>query len=402
MPSGSGVDVMQDVTTSHLYELSLSTSAGGATPSFLATLAASHKASRMPDNTWASPRGGRRAPSMAPSIDPSPHPAASLTHYRNDSSTVNLNRAAPVFCQRPTGRGAEWACNWRRVRHEARPRAPSAASSLLEIAAIKTAVCLTVARLQPTRGVYRYAVIIIMVHTLVGIGSLVSEASARQSFAFRNFRIGEVCGWRRAFNQANWVNVQHGWGSVARGDVAALAMIPASTDFISHVALLDVDDEDLVGFYEREAGYHIRSTPFCRRGPDGAIVEMGSALMCTACANDAEADALWAPGGEMEKQCSGSEYAAAWMAKSLRPLWPESSARLLPSPGYLRLCAAAHLRAGLLDHFLDSTLLNDRSTTLREHCDSHLHNPSQVLMRPLASTEAEEEETPPSVHGASR
>ena len=87
-----------------------------------------------------------------------------------------------------------------------------------------------------------------MVQTLVGIGSLVSEASARNSFAFTNFRIGEVAGWRRCFNQANWVNVRHGWGSVADGDVGALAMIPASPEYVSSVALLDVTDEELLEF----------------------------------------------------------------------------------------------------------------------------------------------------------
>ena len=44
------------------------------------------------------------------------------------------------------------------------------------------------------------------------------------------------------------------------------------------------------------------------------------------------------------------------------------SAPLLPSPGYLRLCAEAHKRAGLLDHFLDCTVLIDGVTTLRDHC----------------------------------
>ena len=206
-----------------------------------------------------------------------------------------------------------------------------------------------------------------MVVTLAGIGSLVSERSARSSFAFSNFRIGEIRGWRRAFNQNNWVNVQCGWGEVAAQNTAALAMVRADDDFVSHVALLDVEDEDLYGFYERETGYHIRATPFYER-KDGAVNKMGEALLCTACDDDAEADKLWRPGGLMEQKCAGSEYARDWMRRSLRPLWPGKEARLLPAPGYLRLCAAAHMRAGLLDHFLDSTVLNDQVTTLREHC----------------------------------
>uniref|UniRef100_A0A6V4WYN2 Gamma-glutamylcyclotransferase n=1 Tax=Prymnesium polylepis TaxID=72548 RepID=A0A6V4WYN2_9EUKA len=204
--------------------------------------------------------------------------------------------------------------------------------------------------------------------TLAGIGSIVSKASAQQSFEFTNFRVGEIRGWRRAFNQNNWVNVAHGDGSPERGDTAALAMLPADPDYVSYVALMDVKEDGLKGFYEREAGYNIRWVPYQERAPDGSVSRAGEALLCTACADDAEADALWARGGKMEQHCPGSKYVVRWMSRSLRPLWPPPSAKLLPSPGYLHLCAAAHLHAGLLDHFLDSTLLNDRQTTLREHC----------------------------------
>ena len=229
-----------------------------------------------------------------------------------------------------------------------------------------------------------------MVATLAGIGSLVSERSARSSFAFSNFRIGEIRGWRRAFNQNNWVNVQCGWGDMAAQNTAALAMVRADDDFVSHVALLDVADEDLYGFYERETGYHIRSTPFYERSNDGSVLKMGDALLCTACDDDAEADALWAPGGPMEQQCTGSEYAREWMRSSLRPLWPSKEARLLPAPGYLRLCAAAHMRAGLLDHFLDSTVLNDQTTTLREHCSKDAT--ARHVLETLRESDADEED----------
>lgn len=234
--------------------------------------------------------------------------------------------------------------------------------------------------------------------TLVGFGSLVSESSARDSFEFDNFRIGEVRGWRRSFCQANWINAMpsRGWGSVDNGDTAALAMIPAADEHASRVALIDVDDEGLRAFYEREVGYNIVSTAFVVRAEDGTISESGTALMCAACANDEESDALWAPGGVMEAHCAGSSYVTEWMRRSLRPLWPSPCATstsrssggsdsgsggsaqptLLPSPGYLRLVAAAHEIAGMLDHLLDDTLLNDRQTTLRAYCSSssgHAH-----------------------------
>ena len=238
-----------------------------------------------------------------------------------------------------------------------------------------------------------------MVHTLAGIGSLVSEASAVRSFAFSNFRIGEVHGWRRAFNQANWVNVEQGWGSIAKCNTAALAMVKADASFVSRVALLDVEDSDLFGFYERETGYNVQSTPFYERASDGSVVQMGLALLCTACTDDREADALWAPGGAMEQNCAGSAYAQSWLRDSLRPLWPPPTDVLLPAPGYLRLCAAAHLRAGMLDHFLDSTLLNDRTTTLREHCAQN--DEARLVIETLGAASSAEAPVR-SVHGEAR
>eukprot|EP00913_Durusdinium_trenchii_P017966 g16884.t1 len=165
------------------------------------------------------------------------------------------------------------------------------------------------------------------------------------------------------------------------------------------VALLDVTRSELPGFYEREAGYRIISVPYQIAGPDGAVEE-GSALMCAACEDDAEADSLWGLEGPMLKHCSDSSYVFRWMRLSLRPLWPPPEAmplcpgppesaesvaasledfseedfprgldergltpgrHLYPAPGYLRDCAMAHDDAGLLEHFLDSTLSTLRS-----------------------------------------
>ena len=64
---------------------------------------------------------------------------------------------------------------------------------------------------------------------------------------------------------------------------------------------------------------------------------------------------------------------------------PTAQPPLLPAAGYLRLCAAAHLRAGLLDHFLDGTLLADRTTTLREYCAS---GPPRALLDGLLALAA--------------
>eukprot|EP00439_Symbiodinium_sp_Y106_P066660 s744_g10.t3 len=237
--------------------------------------------------------------------------------------------------------------------------------------------------------------------TVAGVGSLVSEDSARESFDFSNFRVGEVRGWRRSFCQSNWVNVASGCVCLQSNEVAALAMVPAAADYVSHVALLDVVPSELPGFYEREAGYRIVSVPFSVRGEDGSLEE-GHALMCSACDDDAEADRLWALDGEMARCCEDQGYVREWMRQLRRcllfaadmpprpcdcagtarsvearlspPISLEELPRglvpglpLYPAPGYLRDCAQAHKAAGLLQHFLDSTCLSDRRTTLTDY-----------------------------------
>ncbi len=42
-----------------------------------------------------------------------------------------------------------------------------------------------------------------------------------------------------------------------------------------------------------------------------------------------------------------------------------------PSPGYLRMVTRAHAKAGIVDNFLDSTLLMDRHTTVRTYLDAN-------------------------------
>lgn len=42
-----------------------------------------------------------------------------------------------------------------------------------------------------------------------------------------------------------------------------------------------------------------------------------------------------------------------------------------PAPGYLRLVYRAHCKAGIEDNFLDTTMLMDRHTSLREYLDAN-------------------------------
>ncbi|CAE7744421.1 unnamed protein product [Symbiodinium sp. CCMP2592] len=232
--------------------------------------------------------------------------------------------------------------------------------------------------------------------TVAGVGSLVSEDSARESFDFSNFRIGEVRGWRRSFCQSNWVNVASGGVCLESNEVAALAMVPAAADYVSHVALLDVVPSELPGFYEREAGDEGSSS----------VEEGQNALMCRRLGEAPQQVPLVTtmpkPTGRAWPSDVG--YVREWMSRALRPMWPAPQADmpprpcdcagtarsvearlsppisleelprglvpglpLYPAPGYLRDCAQAHKAAGLLQHFLDSTCLSDRRTTLTDY-----------------------------------
>jgi cytoplasmic tRNA 2-thiolation protein 1 len=214
--------------------------------------------------------------------------------------------------------------------------------------------------------------------TLVGFGSLVSRGSAATSFPFTNFRLGTVRGWARIFNRASPGLLAKGACAPATGEVCGLAFARVAGAAAARVALLDVDaGEGVAAFLKREPFYDIRALPFV----DDAGVA-GVALACCECATDAAAAALW------------GDAARAWRALAAGRVWHDGSAEdgsvlpplplvpvvahcepgalpvrewVYPAPTYLRLCWLAHRRAGLLAHFLDSTLLADRRTTLREY-----------------------------------
>ncbi|CAE7229642.1 unnamed protein product [Symbiodinium sp. CCMP2592] len=69
---------------------------------------------------------------------------------------------------------------------------------------------------------------------------------------------------------------------------------------------------------------------FSITGADGSVLEEGHALMCAACVDDAEADRLWAPEGELMQCCQDIGYVCEWLQISFRPLWPRPQVEELP------------------------------------------------------------------------
>ena len=237
--------------------------------------------------------------------------------------------------------------------------------------------------------------------TLLGFGSLVSEISARQSFEFKNFRLGTCIGAQRIFNRADWINID--WGEACRrtAEVCSLAVMrSADPQMKTRVSLMDVTATDgLSGFLERESTYSIIEVPF--KDDTGAA---GVALACGECSDD-ESERLWgANNWYLLRRRGRISYSAPEPFEEAIPLVPLDCASnaplcdegagypqrldpapgedvyelpagpwVYPSPGYLRLCFHAHRRAGedVSENFLDTTLLMDRRTTLRTYLDAN-------------------------------
>ena len=61
---------------------------------------------------------------------------------------------------------------------------------------------------------------------------------------------------------------------------SSASVVPATeAGFVSKVALMDVSEAGLYSFYEREAGYHIRSCAYVERGRDGRVCGAGTAYL---------------------------------------------------------------------------------------------------------------------------
>jgi hypothetical protein len=90
--------------------------------------------------------------------------------------------------------------------------------------------------------------------TLLGFGSLVSEVSARKSFALTDFRLGTVSGYARCFNRADWINMDWGDGRTPTGEVCSVSFVCTGSDAPCRVALMEVTvPEGLKGFLHRES-----------------------------------------------------------------------------------------------------------------------------------------------------
>jgi hypothetical protein len=250
--------------------------------------------------------------------------------------------------------------------------------------------------------------------TIIGFGSLVSEASARKSFEFSNFRWGQVKGWARIFNLASCRLIDIGDVRYSTGEIAALSF-GMMDNVTSTVALLDITSDGLKSFLTREAGYFISAVPYL-----DSSGRNGCALVCAE-ADDDEIVSIWGSdhrpgewlGGKIfyntksvgsetltRSSVAATESIVECDKMSLIPelltlegrreqrdieIWADMDASqyhlrphmlptrqyIYPGPGYTRLCLRAHRKQGMIDEFVNNTYLMDRETTLFEYLNAN-------------------------------
>ena len=193
--------------------------------------------------------------------------------------------------------------------------------------------------------------------TILGLGSLLSERSARTTFpALANFRLVQLHGYRRVFAHTPALFVRRGIADASTLEMASLSAEECEgCGFVC--TAFEVIDEGMDAFNEREEEFELRLVSFSELDGDGSAD--GRALLCVGSTD-----------GAYVSRWGRERWARAYVSRGLSTIWqwPKGSA-FRPCAAYLRHCALAARRLGPTaeDSFLDETYLVDRKTTIREY-----------------------------------
>lgn len=199
---------------------------------------------------------------------------------------------------------------------------------------------------------------------VLGLGSLLSEQSARSTFpTLRNFRLGRVHGYRRCFAHSPAIFFSRGIADRESMEMASLSAEPCEGgSFVCSV--FEVEDEGMDRFREREEEFDIVHAPVAPLTPQPTPEPTEcTGLLCCRSTDEAYIE-LW-----------GQErFDRLYRNAGLNTIWgyaPDSGLR--PCPVYLRHCVLAAQKLGpeCLDSFLDETFLVDRVTTIRTYLAQH-------------------------------
>lgn len=198
--------------------------------------------------------------------------------------------------------------------------------------------------------------------SVIGYGSLLSEASARQTVpALQNFRLVRVPGYRRIFNKVGVVFLsRHG------ADQASRELASCSTEAAEHCEIIcsqfECSPEDFVELYEREHRFRwieVDTLPIDRTVTENAssVKTGGRGRMCTGY-DDTEY--------RLNKCITPAEYELRVGRYYTGALWRND---ILPFPRYLAFCLQAASSQGdeVLNNFLDSSYLADGVTSIRDY-----------------------------------
>lgn len=196
--------------------------------------------------------------------------------------------------------------------------------------------------------------------SVVGYGSLLSEASARQTVpALQNFRLVRVPGFRRIFNKVGVVFLsRHGADQNSRE--LASCSTERSDDCEIICSQFECSPEDFVGLYEREHRFRwieVETVGFDNEGdvPEQRKGTQSAGRMCTGY-DDVEY--------RLNKCITPAEYELRVGRYYTGALWRDD---ILPFPRYLAFCLQAASSQGdeVLNNFLDSSYLADGVTSIR-------------------------------------
>ena len=189
--------------------------------------------------------------------------------------------------------------------------------------------------------------------TIIGYGSLLSEASARETApSLTGFRLVQVSGYRRIFNKVGIAFFER--GHAAQGDVhiaSCATRISADTRMIG--SAFECSDEDLVRIFEREHRFRWVQVRFSALDGSGA----GEGRMCSEY-NDVDY--------RLNKCVTDAEYERRVGRFYNGRIWRDD---ILPNRTYLGHCLRAAATQGqqVLDNFQDTTFLADGVTSIRSY-----------------------------------
>lgn len=197
--------------------------------------------------------------------------------------------------------------------------------------------------------------------TILGIGSLLSEASARTTFAdLENFRLVRIRGWRRVFAHAAAIFFERSIANRETLEFASLSAeaVPSQVGFVASAFEVEItDDAEWQKFLEREEEFDLVDVEY-----DNLDGFFGTGVLCSRSSDEAFV-ARWG------RHRYNSKYKE--VVDSIWNYKPDSGLR--PCAVYLRHCVLAVQKAGLLAYnsFLDETFLVDRQTTVRTYLAAH-------------------------------